>query len=364
LSRRLKKIGVVVGAALLVLLAWVGYQFVISGGLRTIEPHFAGECQQVSGAVGAEDITFQPGGQMAYVSSDDRRAALGGNPRPGAIYGYHLQGDGPGRLKNLTPKPPPNFHPHGIGLLARPGLPDRLFVVSHPGHPLFGGVEGKGPVHTVEIFELRGAVLHHLRTVAHAALVSPNDVVPVGPQSFYATNDHGTGGIWGQQLEDLLRLARAGVVYHDGETTRAVAGGLRYANGINVSADGERVYVAATTDRQLVTYKRLGDGALERLSALDLETGVDNIERDAGGNLWIGAHPKLFSFLAHVADAGSRAPSQVLKLTPDGQGGFSPQEVFMSHGADLSASAVGAVAGRRLLVGGVFDEKFLDCRMH
>jgi sugar lactone lactonase YvrE len=36
------------------------------------------------------------------------------------------------------------------------------------------------------------------------------------------------------------------VLYYDGQSFRKVAQALAYANGINISSDGQTVYVAAT----------------------------------------------------------------------------------------------------------------------
>ena len=351
------------GGLAAVLAGYMIYFVVLSGELQSLEPHFDGSCAPVIGAVGAEDITIQPGGGMAYVSSADRRAGLAGVFKPGAIMGYHLEGPKAGKLVNLTPRPPQGFHPHGVGLLSRPGKPDRLFVVNHPWATPLTGQEPRGPAHTVEIFELRGQRLEHLRTVAGDALVSPNDVAPAGPKSFYVTNDHGGGARLDHLIEDGLRLARSHLLYHDGETFKVVDDGIRYANGVALSRDLSRVYVAATTDRALRIYSRRPDGDLKRLQVLDLGTGVDNIEVDGQGNLWIGAHPKLLTFVAHAMSASTPAPSQVLQLSPDGAGGFRSREVLLSDGLDMAASSVAARAGDRLLVGGVFDARFLDCRM-
>lgn len=364
MKRKVKIAGLVVGLLLAALVVYLLYIFSVTGMFRFIEPHFNGACTPVRGTPGAEDITLQPGGEMAYISSDDRRAALAGAPRSGAIFGYFLDAaPGKGRLVNLTPTPPPGFHPHGIGLLARTGEPDLLFVVNHPFAAALTGNKHDAPVHTIEVFERRGEALHHLRTISDPALISPNDVAPVGPDQFYVTNDHGSSGQAGHMAEDFLRLAKSSLVYYDGESFSTVDDGMRYANGVNVSRDHSQVFVAATTDRMVRIYDRQDGGALRRRADLFLDTGVDNIEVDAGGNLWVGAHPKLLAFVAHAADASKRAPSQVLKLTPDGAGGFKHEEVFLSDGDDLSASAVGARAGNRLLIGGVFDALFLDCQM-
>jgi len=84
---------------------------------------------------------------------------------------------------------------------------------------------------------------------------------------------------------------------------------------------------------------------------------------DDEGNLWVGAHPKLLTFVEYREDASKRSPSQVLKLTPGAGASFSVSEVFLSDGSDLSASTVGARYGDRLLVGSVLDAKSLDCRL-
>ena len=364
MRRKRKVVALAAAAAAAGLAGYLVYILHVTGQLRPIEPHFTGVCVQVRGTPGAEDITLQPGGKMAYISSDDRRAAMAGSLKPGAIFGYFLGPyTGKGRLVNLTPEPLPGFSPHGIGLLARPGKPDLLFVVNHPYATQLTGQEPRGPAHTIEVFELRGERLHHLRTISDPALVSPNDVVPVGPDSFYFTNDLGSGGLAGHMMEDYLRLARAHLVHFDGKVFRVVDSGMRYANGIMVSRDRGRLFVAATTDRTLRHYKIRGDGSLERQGELHLETGVDNIEVDGEGNLWIGAHPRLLTFVLHAGDAARLAPSQVLKLSPDGHGSFRSEEVLMSAGQDLSASSVAARVGDRLLVGGVFDPLFLDCRL-
>ncbi len=80
------------GGVLLLLLvgAWFGKLLVDVGQFRSLEPHFDGRCQLVSGALGTEDLTIHPETRVAYVSSADRRAAAAGQPTPGGL------GAGPG----------------------------------------------------------------------------------------------------------------------------------------------------------------------------------------------------------------------------------------------------------------------------
>ena len=346
----------------LCILGWALYLYSVAGEFKTIEPHFEGSCQVVEGLVGAEDITFRPDGSVAYISADDRRSAMAGAPTPGALYSY-VPGSGKA-LVNLLPKAEQNFHPHGLGLYIAEGQPDRLFVVNHPKFALSPDQEDTQPHHTIEIFDIIDNKAVHVKTISGEALVSPNDVLPVGPDRFYVTNDHGGDSMFTHMFEDYLRLSRANVVYFNGALFTVVAEELLYANGINMSTGGEEVYVTSTTDRILTSYDRNSEtGALKKKGEIFLETGVDNIEIDSSGNLWIGSHPKLLTFVAHSKNSSKKSPSQVLKLTPKKDGGFEVTEVFLSDGKDLSGSSVAARYKESLLIGSVYENKILDCRL-
>lgn len=370
-SRRrwLKRSLLVLGVLVAVIAGYALYLLSIAGQFKRIAPHFAGTCKLVSTLPGTEDIVILPDGQGALISSDDRRAMLAGKPTLGAIYYVDLKTPG-AQPVNVTPEPPPGFHPHGISLYPRQGAPTTLYVVSHPGADLLGDrPEGKGPKHTIEVFDVApiaaGTKLTHRRTIADAQrLISPNDVVAVGRDRFYVTNDHGTRTAFWRRVEDYLRLRRSHIIYFDGQGFKRLAGDYRYANGIQASRDGRTIYLASPTDRSIFLFDRdVTSGALTQRRQIFVGTGPDNIEVDSEGNLWIGAHPKLLTFVAHAQDARKKSPSQVLRLTPDGAGGFHSQEIFLSDGSDLSASSVAARHGSRLLVGAVFGPGFLDCTM-
>ncbi|HYU42508.1 MAG TPA: SMP-30/gluconolactonase/LRE family protein [Vicinamibacteria bacterium] len=214
--------------------------------------------------------------------------------------------------------------------------------------------------HAIEIFDWQEGELVHAATVTDAALFSPNDVVAVGADRFYVTNDHGSYG-FARTLEEWLRLERANVVYHDGTALRTAAEGIAYANGIEVSADGRTLYVASTTGRALLIYDRdARTGVLSNRREIALGTAPDNIVRGAEGHLWVAAHPKLLRYVDHVKDAAALSPSQVLEVAP-GADGSAVTEVFLDDGAQLSGSSVALRTGASLLVGPVFADHFLNC---
>jgi arylesterase/paraoxonase len=194
---------------------------------------------------------------------------------------------------------------------------------------------------------------------------SPNDVLAVGDNAFYSTNDHGSDTGLGKMAEDYLQLARSYVVFYDGEKFRIVAEGLGYANGINMSPDGQTVYVAATVGQKIYVYDRdRTTGDLSRRTVIEAGTGVDNIEIDRQGDLWIGSHPKLLTFVKHSKDPEVLSPSQVIKVEKKASGQYEIREIYMNNGKPLSGSSVAAVFEDYLLIGAVFEERFLLCTLN
>jgi len=345
-----KKILLAVAVLVLAAGGWFVHLLWSAGQFKTLEPHFDGECLQVSGVVGPEDITIHPNTGMAYVSASDWRAINQGKSPNGAIYAYDLNSPAP-RLVHLTPDAGSGFHPHGISLYMGEEGQDSLFVINH-----------EAGRHRIEIYDLREEQLIHRKTVADPMLISPNDIVAVGPNRFYVSNDHRyTAGVR-QVLEDLLQLKLSNVVYFDGHRFAEVVSGIGYANGVNVSSNGKTLYLSAVTEGALYIFDRdIGSGELALKQKIDLATGVDNIEMDSDEGLWIGAHPQLLSFVQHAQDPDTLSPSQILNLSlrPDGE--FDIKEVYLNLGEEISASSVAAVYKNRMLIGAVFDPKFLDC---
>lgn len=70
---------------------------------------------------------------------------------------------------------------------------------------------------------------------------SLNDLVALGPEQFYATNDHYFVDPYLRSWELYLGLAWSNVVYYTPNEVRVVADGFDLANGINISPDGKYV---------------------------------------------------------------------------------------------------------------------------
>jgi arylesterase/paraoxonase len=351
-AMKVLKWAVACGIALFLAILGLGLKtFYDAGEFKSLQSHFQGRCRVISGLWSSEDITVHPKTGMAFISSADRRArAMGLKHRQGAIHAFDLNAE-KAKLVNLTASFNKELNPHGIGLWMGPDGATSLFVVNH-------GRLG----HFVEIFDHRAGRLVHRESVQGDLMTSPNDVIPCGPRSFYVTNDHGTAAGFGRTIEEYLQLARSYVLYYDGRRFQKVAEGLAYANGIRMSRDGGTVYVTATVGKKLYLYDRHEKtGGLTLRRGIDLGTGPDNIELDEKGRVWIGAHPKLLTFAKYAKDPDVPSPSQVLRLEMDGSGHIRQTEVYLSKGKPLSASSVAAPFKGRLLIGSVFDPRFLLC---
>lgn len=341
----------IIGLIFLLMVAFAYRTFRDLGGFKTIHAHELEDCSPVLGVLSSEDITVDPESGVAFVSGDDRRGSKG-NRFPGAIYGYSLKG-AQVQPKNLTQDLELEFHPHGLYLYRGPGNKKSLFVVNH-----------RSEKDSIEIFDIRNSTLVHRESVTDDLLTDANDIVALDDRSFYVTRDHGCSTVWGRKLEEYFRIGRSSVLYYNGREFKLAAQGLAYANGINASPDGLLLYVAATLERKIRIYSRnREDGGLSLQDEIFVDTGVDNIEVDTEGNLWIGAHPKLLDFLEYSRDPKALSPSQVLKVSFLQMGGHSIAEIYLSDGEYLSGSSVAARWENQLLIGSVFDRRFLVCQM-
>ena len=354
-----KFLRIVVSVIILVVVYLAADIAIAAGVFKDIRPHANGEEQVLPLPLsGPEDIALDTMSGMAFISVDDRRSNLASpGSVPGAILLFDTKADTISS-SDITPVGFKDLHPHGLSVWRSPEGRVFLFVVNHLLQPAG---------HAVERFEWRNDSLVHLERIMDPELMtSPNDVVAVGERSFYVSNDHRypNPGLL-RTLEDYLQRAISYVNYYDGKAFRTVASGIAYANGVNRSADGRRLYVAATTGRKLITYRIDSlDGSLEMESETDLATGVDNIEVDAAGDLWIGCHPQLLKFVAHAADPAKRSPSQVLRLRPLASGGYGVTEVYLNDGVTYSGSTVAVPVGERMFVGSVFEPGLLMVQIH
>ncbi|MFW6300750.1 MAG: strictosidine synthase family protein [Oceanicaulis sp.] len=334
--------------AVLVVLAGARLAYVVvpaSGLLTDPEPTDTASCQAVEIAPGTEDVVHDAATGLVFISAMNRRSKSM-DPRNG-IYAFGLD-DPQGTLRLVSTDTPADFRPHGIGLY-RDGETARLFVISHPA----SGSQ-------ILLFDIgEDGMLAHVRTVTDPAVFSPNDVTPAGPDSFYATNDSRFGPNMPGYLEGFFGLPLASIAFFDGQEGRIAANGLTYANGVQLSRDGERLYAANFIGRKVFVYDRDPEnGALTRTATHRVPLGLDNIELGPEGDLWIGGNRNVFAFLAHQSDPAARAPSQAVRVDPE-TGAW--ETVFYDDGSAIDSISVATPVPGAMIYGAVFDDHVLIC---
>ncbi len=324
--------------------------FIRAGQFKTIVNKPAGEVVAVyRNLPGPEDMQADYVLHKMFIAAANRRPS-NSNAKPDGIYLLDLASMAPPYLLATTYTK--DLHPHGLSLWSEDTL-IYLYVVNHNEEGDF-----------VEKFLYTGSdTLQHLASYSSPLMCCLNDVAATGPSSFYVTNDHGSRAGFSRKVEDYLNIGRASVVYFDGSQYRKVARHLNYANGINYDRRHDKLYVATTTGKALLSFTIEADGGLIREHVVDLETGLDNIDIDRQGNLWIAAHPKMLDFLKHAADSTNYSPSQVVKLMPTNEG-FDVEDVYINDGSEFSASSVAVSTGTELFIGGVFDHKLLRIKLN
>ncbi len=334
---------------LILLLLFIVHVLRSTGFFRSIEPKLEGTILQKVAIKGAEDIMISERDSFALISATNRKSFPADAQEEGGLFLIDLKSN------DFTPIPLTTsftaaFAPHGISFFKK----DSTYQVMAINHTEEG--------HAIEVFELEGQSLKHLKTLQHSSMIRPNDLVMLDENRFYFTNDHGYVKGLGKFLEEYGGLAVSNVVYFDGQDYKEVANGIAYANGINFDKKRGLLYVASPRHFLVKVYAKNEDGSLSFIENIPCGTGVDNIEFDKEGNLWIGCHPNLLWFNAYAKGQLKTAPSEVIKISYRGKGDYSVEKVYVEKGEEMSASTVAAVFGDLIFVGNLMDEGFLILR--
>ncbi|KAG7242154.1 hypothetical protein INR49_024200 [Caranx melampygus] len=298
---------------------------------------------------GSEDITILGDG-LAFISTGLKYPGIPSSDVTGKIFSLDLQDS---RMKPVELRMPRNFdlesfNPHGISVYTDPRDDTiYLFVVNHPQH--------KSQVEVFRFVEDNHS-LEYLKTIKHELLYSLNDIVAVGVDSFYATNDHYfSSEILKGVVEPLLAQPWANVVYYSPKDVKVVSEGYYFANGINISPDKRHIYVADLFDHNVHVLERKEDNTLVSVKSVAVGSLCDNIEVDPEtGDLWLGCHPNAWkAFMFDPKDPPGSEVIQIQKIHSD-----EPvvTQVYADDGHVIMGSSVAATYGGKLLIGTVFHK--------
>ncbi|KAL0985272.1 hypothetical protein UPYG_G00154830 [Umbra pygmaea] len=312
-------------------------------------------CHSVKGLeYGSEDLAVLPNG-LAFISTGLNFPGLPSySDDPGKIYTLDLSEDSrkkPVELRMGRGFELDSFNPHGISVYTDETENSiYLFVVNHP--------QQKAQVEIFQFIEEDHSLVY-VKTIKHELLHSVNDIVAVGVESFYATNDHYFGGGTLNTVEAVLGQPWCNVVYYSPGQVMEVAAGFYKANGINISPDKRHVYVADTFDHNIHVLERQKNNALAPVKVVAVGSLVDNIQVDSEtGDLWIGCHPngwKLFQ-----TDPKDLPGSEVMRIQNIHSENPVVTQVYADDGSVLIGSSVASPYKGKLFIGTIYH-KALVC---
>ncbi len=312
-----------------------------AGSFKTVKDYEEGlTVETLTTPPGIEDLDYDAASGTVFLSSHNRR-----DPRStGAIYGFN---PATRETRNLTDHLQlSEFRPHGISFIDFNGN-KYLFVISH-----------RDTKNVVMKFLFHNDSLHLENTYSSTDFGSPNDLLAVGEDAFFLSNDHGNVTGWKKTAADYLRLPVGNVVYYDGHRSGIVLKNIAYPNGIAFFND--RVYVASTLGNTIGVYRAVSAHyQLEKEKTIKVPDAPDNL-MVYGNRIYYASHPKLLAFASHAGDAAKSSPSSVYYLEND-----SPHLVFMDSGTRLSGASTAlplpdSSGNVQLYIGSVFESRILQ----
>lgn len=346
-----KRILAVIGILVLVVGALTAWLLGRGGAFKTLEPHFAGNCEALPLEGSGEDILVDRERGIAYLSLLDRKSVVLGKDVQGMVARIDLNATPLVAVPALATKPG-QFRPHGLSLWIGPDGRRRLFAINH------GQKRGVDP-EAVEIFdEAAPGEFVHATTVRGPELYSPNDLVAVGPEQFYVANDKPLGGGLAAGLQQV-GIGASPLSYFDGPAGRVVLEDIASGGGINTSADHRTLYVSETAGKRVRVLTRADNGDVTEVTRIAMDTSPDNIDVAADGSLWVTGHANTLALIRHFV-SGAPAPTQVWRV--DAAGSAAPEEIYLDDGTNMSAGSVGATSGDLLLIGSITERKIQVCR--
>ncbi|XP_016016348.2 serum paraoxonase/arylesterase 1 [Rousettus aegyptiacus] len=323
---------------------------------REVKPVELPNCNLVKGIeTGSEDLELLPNG-LVFISSGLKYPGIKcfEPTKPGKILLMDLNEEDPtvlelkiiGNTFDLS-----SFNPHGISTFIDEDNTVYLLVVNHPDLKT-----------TIELFKFQEEKsLLHLKTIRHNLLPNLNDIVAVGPEHFYGTNDHYFINPYLRSWELYLGLAWSYVVYYSPNEVKVVEDGFDFANGINISPDGKYIYIAETMGSKIHVYEKHANWSLTLLKSMVFNTLVDNMSVDpVTGDLWVGCHPDGMRILFY--DEKNPPASEVLRIQNILTEEPKVTLVYADNGTVLQGSTVASHYEGKILIGTVFH-KALYCEL-
>lgn len=189
---------------------------------------------------------------------------------------------------------------HGIDVVPDPSAPKTavyILAVNHLPNPSYvaGSKEPKA-ASQIEMFRhvLGRKTIRHIRSVKHALITTPNDIVALSPTSFYVTNDHRHREGLLREIEDNIAACKWSTTVHvslsslapDASVSATIAHpGIHNNNGLGrgatIASGGEsnEILITSCIDGRLYLTEKTpdeSDNTLMLKDTIQLDSVVDN----------------------------------------------------------------------------------------
>ncbi|MGV6801269.1 MAG: hypothetical protein ACWA5L_05040 [bacterium] len=309
-------------------------------------------CKAIVGLAGVEDIAPDDQHQRAWLSVMDRRRpkdSKDNSPPRGKIIAFDPQNPlDTGSWRDRSQGAPEQFEPLGLSYFEDENV-RRLFVINRADHSIL-------------IYNI--TTENHLeldRRLSDFRLTSPSNIVAVGPDSFYVSNDVGGGRFAVRKKIDFLTRAPTGMVlYYDGLSWSNAIQSLRFPDGLAVSAQKDILYIAEKSAKNIAIYSRdITTGILTHVADRPLTAFPNNLYLD--DFLYVGVQMKPLAHFIHMRNHSSKSPSGIFRYTPSDHDLIAIDPIIISDGTEISGATIAAILQDKMLIGSFADNKILSC---
>ena len=310
-----------------------------------------GNAHPICGFHNPEDLALLPGGRFLVVSEMGRLEGF----TPGTIVLYELetgtltiafpladlaQEPSEGWGDASCPSAPPKLSPHGLSLGTRPDGKLQLLVVNH-------GREA------VEFFEISDtATVPQLTWRGCVMAPDPlfmNDVASLPDGGFVATHMFPRGNEKSAGLRGMLGGATGYVVeWHAGKGLVKVQGSdADMPNGIEASADGKDLFVAAYLKNEVFRFSR-SEGRVTARTALKRP---DNLSWSPDGSLLAASHDAMLSEMLDCRNIERGACGAAFSIVAIDPATLATRSLYQHEGAPMGAATSAIRVGDDLFIG-------------
>lgn len=342
-----KTISLIATLSLVLILGYIYMLLKDAGAFKEIHANSFPFCKKID-AIGAEDFAIVEGTEYIVVSSDPR--SDNNYLQSGSLKVFSIAKDD--LTFFLEVNFPKKFYPHGIDSRTINGVPF-IFAINHP----------TATSTTIEIFniDIKNKEIKFIKTLEDPEFIVGNDVSIINENEFLLTRDFATENHLLNSMTQYLRIPTGSVLHYDinAKKSKKVASFLFYANGIEFDSTTNTFFVSEMLGRRINSYLWENNN-LEKIASLHLPHAIDNI-KILKDKIIAAGHPKLLDLKKMRDDRSFKSPSVVLEIDKQLK---NYKVIYENDGSEIASSSVALpFADKKILIGSVFDNYFLDCNM-